>query len=68
MRMELLESDYQKIRASLQRIENMAWGGVFSIKEATTTLYKIGAEARTVRQALHGALPAKPVQGEGGAA
>jgi len=51
-RLELADDGYEKIEAKLQKIENLANGGIFSETSRTSRFHTIWSEVKKLRQLL----------------
>jgi len=60
-RTELAEDGYAKIEAKIQKIENLAYNGVFAEVSRASRFQQIGMEAKQLRQILCEVLVIVPV-------
>jgi len=55
-RTELTADGYEKIEAKIQKIENLAYNGVFAEESRTSRFQQIGMEIKQLRQILRDVL------------
>jgi len=60
-RTELAEDGYAKIEAKIQKIENLAYNGVFAEASRASRFQQIGMEVKQLRQILREVLIIVPV-------
>ena len=62
-RTELTADGYEKIEASIQKIEDLAYTGVFNTGSVTSRFYQISNETKHLRQILREVLFIVPAPG-----
>jgi len=65
-RLEWSADGCERIEAKIQRIENLAYNGIFAEECRASRFQQIGMEAKQLRQILREALLIVPVKGGGG--
>jgi len=66
MKIELAPDGYEKIDAAIQGIENLAYEGVFSDKNAASRFQQLAGETKKLRQILREAMLLVPGAAAGG--
>ena len=63
---ELSEDGLEKIEAKIQKIENLAYNGIFAQESRTARFHQISLEVKQLRQILRDVLLIVPVQDAAG--
>ena len=63
---ELSKDGMEKIEAKIQRIENLAYNGLFTQESRTSRFHQIGLEVKQLRQILRDVLLIVPVPADDG--